>query len=988
MTLQAAEPDWERALRKGLEVTLFLVVLAMFPYTADPTGDVKWAILSWAGLLLTAGWLVGVWRGGGSVRRPLILLEILALFLALHLIASLRGGYLSHSLAELRKFWSLFLLYLVAGQVLRTPRQIRRMMLVVCIAVGLSSCYALFIQHLGYDPFPWSDRESDVYTNLPGTFGNPNYAAHTLILAVVLAAYLATEWGLVWCLGLAVLFLVHLRFTHQRGGLVALAGAAGLLLVAKLVWARAGARRPVRATVVTLVATGLLGAGGLLGLMAVHKARTGTPYPLELSLLVRYKSYCSAARMILTRPLLGHGAGVYRIEYPPYWTPYEQKWFAQELKMNAHVHNDLLESAADAGLPAAGLYLAFLVLAVGCGLYLGFTQKEPLRRRLGFTFAAFFCAFLIDGLFGFNLRVPVSAALLFVMAGALEGFWSASLEGPPAPRRPAWLPSFWRPAVVVVALVCTFFDSAVFVSQGLLQRGGAELHAKQYNRAETFLRWGERLHPGNWDLARQRGLASLGSQDWAAAESHLSRSLDKNPHFIMTLVPLAQTHLSHALVAASGKSGGSAPASASPGENGGGPVPLDKVLAELDRAAQYAHRALELCPTFALPEDVLGRVAGARATALCMAPGAPRRREAIDEAWQEAETHFVRAIHYGAKHTSQLYLQLGQVRAASGDRQGAEEAFVRATQADPLDDANWPPFYRFAQHNQQFDRFKHALTWRIRRLGEQSPADAQALATAYLWLGGIEQAGFEDPDAAEAAYRNAVHHTPRRPDVWASFAHFAEAAARRESFESFLKETNTRILAEGKDPLPHMAALAKVLNQGPEALLEASALLLAVVQGKVPVPGYRPAELDMMWAVLPLLDAAASADDLPDEDLGLSVLHLGMVCAALGELQVAGRVLPSALPKLTGELRGVCAQHWADVLVRQDRCSEAVDLLRAETARIPDNTDLRLALARTLAKCGQAQEAAQAYGALLQSPGLDEEAKDRIRAESQSASLP
>ena len=971
MTLQTAEPECEKALRKGIEVTLFLVILAMVPFTTDPTGDVKYLILSWASLLLTAGWLAGVWRAGQRVCRPLILLEVLILLLALNLIASARGPYLSVGLAELSKFWSLFLLYLVASQVYRTPAQIRRMMLVVCVAVALSSCYALFMQRLGYDPFPWSDRDSDVYTNLPGTFGNPNYAAHTLILAIIMAVYLATERSRLWCLGLAGLFFVHLWYTRQRGGLVALAAAAGLLLVAKWIWARAGTKRPVRATVVTLLTVGLLGAVGLVGLMGANKLRTGTPYPLQLSLLVRYKSYCSAARMILTRPLLGYGTGVYKIEYPPFWTPYEQKWFAQELKMNAHVHNDLLEIAADAGLPAAGLYLALLVLGIGCGLYLGFAQTESLRRRLGFTFAVFFCAFLVDGLFGFNLRVPVSAAILFVMAGALEGFWS-SCSHPVPPRRPAWLPSFWRPVVLVTALLSTLLGSGVFLSQALLQRGGAELHAKRLDRAETFLRWGEWLYPGNWDFARQRGLAALGKQDWAAAERHLKRALEKNPHFIMTLVPLAQAHLSRGLVAIASATSSTEDWSA-----------LDLGLAALDEAAGYARQALDVCPMFSLPEDMLGRASAARAMALSKAPDARDNQDAIEQAWRDAETHFTRAIHYGAKHTGDLYGQLAQVRTALRDQAGAEEAFVRATQADPVDDTNWPPFYRFARHSQRYDRFKNALSWRIKRLAEQSPADAQTLATAYLWLADIEQDAFEDLDAAETAYRSAVHHTPRRPDVWADYARFAHAASRQESFRSFLKETNTRILADGKKPLPHMAALIKVLNRGPEALLEASALLVAVVQGKVRVPGYTPVDLDMMWAVRPLLEVAASAD-LPAEDLGFSLLHLGMVCAALNELEVASRVFPAAMPKLPDDLRTVCAQHWADVLIRQGRSHEAVNLLRDVVARAPDNTDLKLALARALAKCGRTDEAVAAYRDLSQSPSLSEQERARIQAESET----
>lgn len=966
MTLPVHDASAGNSLRKGMGVFVFLVVLAMFPYTEDPTGDIKYLICSWAGLLLAVGWFVGTRRGDPPVR-PQLFLEILLLFLLLNVIASLRSSYVGNSLGELGKLGAFFVLYLVASQVYRTPEQVRRLMLVTCAAVAVSSAYALFMQRVGADFFPWSDRTSDVYTNLPGTFGNPNYAAHTLILATIMAVYLAVRPNRVWCLGFAALFLVHLRFTHQRGGVVALAAALALVVVAWRTFSRL--RRPVAAAAASLVIVAVLGAAGILAMMGMSKYRSGSPYPLDLSLLVRYKSYCSAARMVLTRPMLGYGTGNYKIEYPQFWTPYEQKWFAQELKLNAHVHNDLLEIAADAGLPAAGLYLAFLVLGMGYGLLLGFTRENPLLRRLGYTFAALFCAFLVDGLFGFNLRVPVSAALLFIMAGALEGVWSAS-----APRASArfgiGLSKAFRAGMLVLALACAVLESTIFVSQMLLQRGGAEVYRKRYPAAETFLAWGEKLAPWNWDFPRQRGVAALGRQDVAGAVSHFERARQRNPYAVTTLVSLARAMLGRTLAEAAGQR-------ASP----------EASLASLDQAGAQAQRALEICPMFAGAEDVLGHVASDRAMLLGKAADAPGNPQRVQAAWREAEEHFDRAIHFGAKNAGEVYRQIAQARIALENQAGAEDAIMRATQADPTDEVNWPFFYGFACSAKRYDRFRNALAWRISRLSEKTPPDADGLATAYLWLADIDQQGYNNLDGAESAYRNAVDAQPRRPDAWSAYARFAATANRLDAFKTFLTETNSRLLTKGRQPLPHVTALAKVWKRGSEALVEAGVLLVGVIQGKVPVPGMRPADLDMKWAVTLLLDETDRAS-LSIKDAGATLMHLGMVCAAINELDLADQVFSRAMAKLAPELQGVCGQHWADVLVHLRRSTEAVNLLRDLGARLPDNTDVKISLARTLAKSGNVAEARNVYEQVLQSPALDESDRTRIQGELEAVSKP
>lgn len=971
MTGHTPETRFRKSLRIGIETILFLAVLSMFPFTSDPAGDIKYLILSVGAFLLCAVWLYGSRRAETPFQRPWLFFEILAVWLLLSLVAGLASDFVQNSLAVFCKFGAFFLIYVIASQAYRSVAEIRRMMLVFCLAVALASLYALFVQRTGLDPFPWSDRTGDIYTDLPATFGNPNYAAHTLILAIILALYLATDRKMLWCAGLVALFVVHQLYTHQRGGLVALAAALVLVVSTKLASRRF--RRPVWAAAVGLTVTGLLVLIGLATVMVINEARKGTPFPLGTSLRLRYNSYYGAVNMISEAPILGYGPGNYKIICPEFWTPFEQEWFATENKMNAHVHNDPLEAAVDAGFPAACLYLAFLLLGMIHGLCWAVSEQEPLRRRLGYAFAAFCCAFLVDGALGFNLHVPVPAMVLFAMAGAFEGLWSAHHS------RPTTFPRWLRPfALRSAALLLGFFvfvsGSCTFAARVLFQRGTAVAYAGRDDMAETLWSWGERLAPWDWRFARRQGVAYARQGQWDDAVACLERSLTRNPNYIMTLTALAQAKWSQGM------------AQLSSPQTGGGERDTKAIqsaaLTMFDDGTRHAQKILELCPMFAEAEDLLGRLAAGRSVALSKWGVTNETVETVRETWREAENHFLRAIDLGIENKAGAYRQLAQTRVALGDTRGAEEAIVFATQADPADDTIWPLFYGFARDTGRYDQFRTALMWRIERLNEQSPPNKDTLALAYTWLGNILHDGYRELEEAETAYRNAVRTAPMRPEVWSAYASFAGSAARVDSFKAFLIETNSRILREGKQPLPHVSAVASVWNRGPEALLEASTMLVAVVQGRVPIPVKQPVELEMGWAVAYLLAELRNAR-LDPADSGPVLLHMAMVMSAIQDLEGADRLFPAAMPNLPPDLQGVCAQYWADVMVRLQRPHEAVNLLRDTKSRMPENIDVRHALARSLIKCGKPEDAKAEYEALLQLPALKDEDRKRIQAEMQ-----
>jgi tetratricopeptide (TPR) repeat protein len=956
-------------LRAGIAIFLFNLVLAVYTQTNDPAGDIKRLWTAWSALGLGLGWLLCVWRFSLPVVRPRLFGGLIAAFLLLYGVATLRSPFLGLSWAEWNGFFFLATIYFIAGQVFQSVAQVQRLLATLCVAVALASLYG-FLQKSGYDPFPWAERDTDVYLNLPATYGNPNFAAHTLILAIILALYLVTT-GRYWCLVAATIFTVHLYYTGQRGGLVALAAAGALFGVAWLVGRRF--QRPTMGAAVSVLLVGLMGVLGALGVMGLTRLLTKTPIPLETSLLIRYQSYVSATDMFAKAPLFGWGPGVYERAYPQFWTPFEQEWFAQETRKNAHVHNDVIEIAVDAGLPAAGLYLTLLTLGMVAALVLAFGSTTPAQRRLGYALAAVFMAFLVDGFFGFNLRVPVSAGILFVLAGTLEGLFNAGHPLPATGQARGRQAILALGALILVA--ATLMNSRVFAAEYALLRGmaaeqeairlfqdnhTADATAKVAEARAEFVR-GEQLTPWNDAFAWSRGRLALARLDNDGAIEHFARALERNPYGIMTQLPMAQAKLQRAQRYLQEHRDD-----------------VDTAMTMLDDAASHARAVLAIAPGFARAEGVLGHIAAV--SAIFLSAAKPEGNEArIEEYWASAEEHLEKALRHGVKGEGWLFRLLAKVRLARGKPLQAEAALVRAALADPADMETWPLFIDFANQNKRYDRIRNTLYAQIRALEEASPQNLDALATSELWLANVLENGYQDYDGVDAAYLKAVAYGPMRAEIWTNFARYAQAKGRVAALRQAIAQSSAQRQLAGEKPLPHVGALATVLQFGPRALDAASSVLLEQVRGHRN-SGSMTATEAYGWAarmMMESLPATPGGPEMPCE----AYMNLGIAYAGMQDPALAVRLFEAADTCLPPAQRAFLAVHWADQLVRQGDPLAALGRLEAGRGLDPENLDVRWAIARTLVKLDRKAEATAEYDALLATPGLDAKAKEVLQRE-------
>lgn len=576
-------------LRAGLALLFVALVLAVFPWSEDPTGPVKWLILALGVFACVSVLLIVTWLKDRPLRRPGTAFWLWAGLLGVSILAAAAAPLPAYSLIEVRRLTVLVFLCLVSTQVFSRPAHLRAFLGVVCGAAALACLYA-FAQGCGVDFIAWRYTSSSGAALLPGTFGNPNYASHMLVLCLIGAVYLAAHRGWRWAFGFALIYGVYIVWIRHRGGMAALAVAGALVGIAKIL---ARSNRPaLRKAITTLAALSALMGIAIGVVFGVTYARTGAFLPVDSSLYSRYHGYAGAVRMIQDRPWLGFGPGNYQIFSPEYWTRFEQERFVQSRAVNNHVHNDVLEVAVDTGIPSAILYLSLFCFTILAGLHRSFADPDPEARRAGLFFAAFFCAFAVDGFFGFNIRLPASAALFAVVLGAFDGLSARTPVTSGLVWRSTYVALVRRWIVLFAALVCVILEARVFVSDVLHFVGRNAAEQDQHVLAEAAFGRAEQFAPWNWKLPAEQGAAALVQGRYDKAVAHFNRALMRNPNDLMSLVNLANVQLQRGLM---------------PGRDGDSRRDAELQREALQEAQFFARRALDLCPLLPEAEDLESR---------------------------------------------------------------------------------------------------------------------------------------------------------------------------------------------------------------------------------------------------------------------------------------------------------------------------------------------------------------------------------------------
>lgn len=332
---------------------------------------------------------------------------------------------------ELLRLIALFATFLTAALLIRNHARRRALACALCAAAIFEALYGLREAALQrYEIWGWVNRL--VFDRVTGTFVNPNHFAHYLAIVLPMALFLAAS---LWrrTQGRDMPFAAHLvavlerqtlmlGFTilaalacagamllaQSRGALLALAAA--ILIVAAMLPGKRMARVALASAAgIVLVAALAWFLGPERTIARFTSADTGK------STLSRRYSMETAVRLWQRFPLFGSGVGTFERV-----VSMEQE---QDLtRIYHHAHNDYLEIAATAGTLGGvvaiatllGGYVALVRMTFGAG-----------RRELSFVRRAFCAAALVSltvalvhALFDFNFYIPANPATLAAIAGA------------------------------------------------------------------------------------------------------------------------------------------------------------------------------------------------------------------------------------------------------------------------------------------------------------------------------------------------------------------------------------------------------------------------------------------------------------------------------------------------------------------------------------------------------------------------------------------
>ena len=240
------------------------------------------------------------------------------------------------------------LTYLLVGQTLRTPHELRRVVAAMAAAAAFVILYGFYQFIFGIDisTMKWVDGEAfpELSKRVFSTWENPNILAGYLDIVACIAVGLATAltrgWRILAVIVLAAALLC-LGMTYARGA----------CLVIALVLAGYGALRDWR----VLLGIVVVGAGALLVDPVLTDRLLSVFTRIDTSSEMRLAFWESTIAMVMDHPILGIGWGMYFMAYPEY------DFYLQGAPVQiVHAHNMYLNYAAEIGVPAS--YASFAII--------------------------------------------------------------------------------------------------------------------------------------------------------------------------------------------------------------------------------------------------------------------------------------------------------------------------------------------------------------------------------------------------------------------------------------------------------------------------------------------------------------------------------------------------------------------------------------------------------------------------------------------------
>ena len=306
----------------------------------------------------------------------------------------------------------------------------------------------------GADPLFWSDFFGK---RIFSTFSNPNFYANFCLFAIIIitARFLQTRSKKL--LALLALGLVNIFFTESKGAWLAL-GVSGALFAAVYFNYFTAVFKKNKFAVTAVLSAALLLAIALTAFYGAKRMR---------SVSFRLHTWAAAAQMVKEKPLFGHGAGSFFIEYPAFKKPEIFKIEQIHNAQTTHAENHYLELLATLGFAGFALF-------AWCAFYLCAGVYRKLKSAPSYELlaaAGALGAIYIHNFVDISLYLPSTGYFAALLAGGVFNLAYGPLDKEQAPASGKGGAVFYILAAIAVVL---FAAIAVFMlgSFAEITRGG------------------------------------------------------------------------------------------------------------------------------------------------------------------------------------------------------------------------------------------------------------------------------------------------------------------------------------------------------------------------------------------------------------------------------------------------------------------------------------------------------------------------------------
>jgi tetratricopeptide (TPR) repeat protein/O-antigen ligase len=872
-------------------------VLALFPYSAECALDAKYLILMSTSFVaaIVFGW--GCVNGYIVPKLPPELTVTIGLFCLWQYLSLFQATNVLLGVLAATRFSCLAVIIVITSSVFREPAQAWRAILFLIFVTAVTNVYGL-VQLFGWDPFPWQTRDVEEYLNLPSTFGNPNFAAHFILIMILASVGLATRRSTHWVFLLVALSSFHLYMTSMRAAVLALTSALGVILVAWSV--KTFNLTPRIAVIRTLTISISIAFISFLLAVCGEYYLTGHALPLDGSVILRYNSNVTASKVLVDSPILGVGTGNYVVASPPYWTSYEKLWYATNNSISTHVHNEYMEFAAEGGYPLLALYTLLIVFTLARCLFAAFGTLDPERRRLGFTLAACITGFAVDSFLGFNLHAPASAALFAFFVGLAMSISESRVSV----RRniSVVIRGALAALLILVTAVGIAFEIRQFASQVFVQQSKAIQNSPV--SADSSLASAARLAPWDWNTHTLRGNIAINASNSELARLHYARALDANPSCVPGLLGSARARVLQVKQSITA-------------------LPAER-KSQLDEARSFVVKAIQLVPELSRCREALADIElteGQLAEEQHDPHGAREHRlEAVEQlrrsiVFQESDESLART-----------YKSLAAIQMTLGDAPQAISALHIAAFYTPSDSALWALFFQVIMQTKNTETMRWAIENSLGRVKKTEPDGARAWAIANTWLARLFMYDGETEKANELL--RPMLDNPNSPlEAWGFYAQSLSLLQRDSELEKRLKNHTIMYL----DPLTSNTVFAVsqfLTTSRPDVAVNATAILANVANQRSTEVAPEVLAAQFGWVVDIAEAELMQSNVLDGQKRAIAFANLAAIARACGNNQQVVNLCLTALITATSDVRERVLQLKESAETIQNRPAGTVEVER------------------------------------------------------------